>query len=692
MSIPDDAHIEGALDIFDVPGVSVAFLDGGKVAASMALGAATLEPRRPVTPTTIFEAASVSKPVFAWIVMKLVEDGVIELDRPIVDDLEYPRIVDRVAYAKLTPRMILTHRTGLPNWVGTEVNIHDRTAPIPFEHPPGAAHSYSGEAFQLLQSLVESKTGRSLQSLFVEYLGDVMPNSTFTHPLRGDVVESRGYAAASDPESGRGMDDIGSNPSRGAAAYSLATTADDLANFLALVCRRERMRPATYDAMFEPQATLPPGEGPPGSAYGLGWIVMSMGDETIVGHTGNNGEYRAIAFVSLTSGDGIAALVNSASGQTLLDLLAEPPPPTATVDTPPATVDTSTASSDASPDGSPTPIERFDAFWRAFNENYALFDVKHIDWDRVRRVYRPRVTSATTDDELWSLLTEMIDLLNDAHVTLWDGETGRTERSGRRGIGIGPFESGRFSWDVVQSSLVSDADKDADGRIRWGRLPHDVGYLRITGFDDVPQSSRAVDRALGVLADCQGLVVDVRHNGGGDDRVGRAIACRFADQTRDYMTVAVRRIGTMPPKFAPPITWKVRPRPGGFVKPVAVLVDDRSISAAENFAMAMKVLPHATLIGETTCGVMADAIPHPLPGGWGLTIPVNVFRDSGGVCWEGIGITPDLSVVNTAEEIDGGTDRQLRFALDWLRRQPSSSFDAGRCRIRPRPQDASDSR
>lgn len=64
----------------------------------------------------------------------------------------YPRIEDRAAYGRLTPRMVLTHRTGLPNWVGTEVAFHQRTTPIPFLHEPGTTYTYSGEAFQLLHA------------------------------------------------------------------------------------------------------------------------------------------------------------------------------------------------------------------------------------------------------------------------------------------------------------------------------------------------------------------------------------------------------------------------------------------------------------------------------------------------------------------------------------------------------------
>ncbi|MEM9587390.1 MAG: serine hydrolase, partial [Planctomycetota bacterium] len=434
LPVPSEQEVRGALRLFDVPGISLAFLADGKINKAMFVGSASLDPAVPVTANTLFEAASISKPVFAWLVMSLVEDGQIELDRPIADEFEYARITDKEAYAKLTPRMILTHRTGMPNWVGTDVNIYERTTPIPFNSPPGTTYSYSGEAIQLLQAFVESKVGMTLQQLFDQRLGKLMPQSTYTRPLPNDVVESRAYQAASDPQSERGMEDVGSDPTRAAAAYSLVTTAEDLARFLGLVYRKEGLKLETYQEMFRPQSPIPAGQGPLGAQYGLGWVVVPMGPDRLVGHTGNNGEYRSIAFVSLGTGEGIVALANAASSQGLLETLVEPPPRP----------------------GAKTrgPEEVFDAFWSAFQTNYALFDVKQIDWDLIRSVYRPRISEQTTDNELWETLSAVIELLNDVHVTMTDPDNNRTVRSGGRSIGVGVFDDGQFSLELIKRKYL----------------------------------------------------------------------------------------------------------------------------------------------------------------------------------------------------------------------------------------------
>lgn len=644
--LPTPEQLTELLHLYDVPGVALATLTRCEVDRVSVAGAATLEPEVPVTPHTVFEAASLSKPVFAYLVLTLADEGVIDLDRPIAETFAYPRIPDKAAYAAVTPRMVLTHRTGLPNWVDERTDFHERTAPVPFTTPPGAAYSYSGEAFQLLQAFVEHETGRTLQQLFRERLGHLMPRSTFAQPLPADVAPSRGYASASDPTTGRGMKNL---YARGMAASSLITTAGDYARFLSHVCKRRGLRPDTYADMLRPQSPVPEGEAAVPVSYGLGWMLAEIEGETFVTHGGNNDEYRAFAGFGRASGDGLVVLTNGARGQALIDVLLVPPSPPRAASSPPEAV--------------------FEAFWAIYNEGYALFGVKHVDWDAVYRVYRPRVTAATTDAALWAVLAEIIDLLNDVHVTLKDPATGRVARSGGRSIGVGPFDDGTFSLALVEATYAGERLASAvDGAIRYGWLPDSIGYVHIRRFQDRAASAQAADTIVRTFRDASGLILDVRHNGGGDDRVGQAIASRFVAEPRRYLSVAARKIGQLPPTFTEPVTWWVRPTgPRQYTGPIILLVDSRSISAAENFALAMRVVPHAVVMGETTAGVMADVGTQPLPNGWQVGVPVNVFRDANGISWEGVGIPPDLYVTNDRDAVATGTDRILETAIAFLR-------------------------
>ncbi len=242
-------------------------------------------------------------------------------------------------------------------------------------------------------------------------------------------------------------------------------------------------------------------------------------------------------------------------------------------------------------------------------------------------------------------------------------------RSGGRSIGIGPFDNGEFSLDLIGTSYATDSLVSAlDGVFHYGWLSDSIGYIHIGRFRDPEASADVIDAALRDLEGVSGLVVDVRHNGGGNDRAGQAIASRLVVKPHLYMTVAMRKIGQVPPTFAAPVEWWLKPAgPKQYTGPVVLLVNSRSISAAENFALAMRAAPHALVMGETTAGVMADAATQPLPNGWEVGVPVNVFRDANGVSWEGAGVMPDLWVKNTQADVEAGQDRVLETAVDFLR-------------------------
>lgn len=322
--LPSRGELEAVLEAFDVPGLAMATLTACEVDGVAVAGTANLQTGALVTPDTAFEAASLSKMVFAYLVMSLVEEGTIDLDRPIAEDFDYARISDKAAYAQITPRMVLAHRTGLPNWVDENTDFHARTADIPFGFAPGTAYGYSGEGIQLLQAYVEFRTGKSLQALFEERLGDVMPQSRFRQPLPEGLTPSRGYTAASLPESGRGLDNL---YEQGMAASSLVTRAEDFAAFLSHVCRRDGLSEETYAEMLRPQSPVPEAEAELPTSWALGWMTADLGGATFAGHGGNNDEYRALAGFILETGDGFAVFTNGSNGEALINTLMAPPEP-----------------------------------------------------------------------------------------------------------------------------------------------------------------------------------------------------------------------------------------------------------------------------------------------------------------------------------------------------------------------------
>src|SRR5580658_1850337 len=136
-----------------VPGLAMAVIRGGKTTWVHGFGTKEATTGQPVTIETVFEAASLSKPVFAYGVLKLVEQGKLGLDVPLTTYLPKPYIPGDERLVKITARVVLSHRTGFPNWRGD-----DGLLPIYFT--PGERFSYSGEGYVYLQRVVEQITAK----------------------------------------------------------------------------------------------------------------------------------------------------------------------------------------------------------------------------------------------------------------------------------------------------------------------------------------------------------------------------------------------------------------------------------------------------------------------------------------------------------------------------------------------------
>src|SRR5271170_5772051 len=178
-----------------VPGLAMAVIRDGKTTWVHGFGLKEVKTGQPVTGETVFEAASLSKPVFAYGVLKLVEQGKLGLDDPLTNYLPKPYIAGDDRLVKITARIVLSHRTGFPNWRGD-----DGLLPIYFTR--GERFSYSGEGYVYLQRVVEQITGKPLNEYITEAvftpLG--MTSSSYVWRPDFDALTATGYDSDGKPD------------------------------------------------------------------------------------------------------------------------------------------------------------------------------------------------------------------------------------------------------------------------------------------------------------------------------------------------------------------------------------------------------------------------------------------------------------------------------------------------------------
>jgi len=152
-----EKHIVKLMEKLQVPGVSIAIIRDAGIVWSRGFGVRDRTTRAPVNDDTIFSAQSMSKPVFAYRVMKLCELGVLDLDTPLTNYTSDVFVKGDPRLKEITARRVLSHTTGLPNW-------RSREDPLKINFPPGSKWSYSGEGYHYLQSVVTQRTGHTDQS------------------------------------------------------------------------------------------------------------------------------------------------------------------------------------------------------------------------------------------------------------------------------------------------------------------------------------------------------------------------------------------------------------------------------------------------------------------------------------------------------------------------------------------------
>ena len=303
-----------------------------------------------------------------------------------------------------------------------------------------------------------------------------------------------------------------------------------------------------------------------------------------------------------------------------------------------------------------TPQGNFEALWKIIDEHYCFFDYKQheygLDWQRIYTIYNVRANGQLNRQQLFEVLTDMLAELRDGHVNLYTN-----------------FDLGRYwNWHDDYPSNFSDTlqrrylgtDYRIAGGLSYRILDDNIGYVYYGSFSSGVGEGN-LDQVIQHMAFCNGLIFDIRGNGGGDLTNAEKLAARFCNE-KTLVGYIQHKTGKghndfsdMEPQYIEPssnLRWQ---------KGVAVLTNREVYSAANEFVKYMKCMPQARIVGDRTGGGAGMPFTATLPGGWTVRFSACPMYDRERRHTE-FGIEPDYQVALTDEDFAKGKDSLIEFA------------------------------
>ena len=303
----------------------------------------------------------------------------------------------------------------------------------------------------------------------------------------------------------------------------------------------------------------------------------------------------------------------------------------------------------------------FEHLWTSFNEEYAPFEERNVNWDSLYNEFYLEINPKSSDDELFSILSDLLVSLDDGHVSLTapDREVFFSNKYRRELIGDELFSIPLIKNYLDEGFKVGEEDSYIYGKIK----NEDIAYIF---FDYVGENFIKLNDFLAEYDNANGFIIDLRHNTGGDFTYCFSEIGRLTSQSR-FVFRSKTKNGIGKNDFTPWKEWYIKPKGEYINKPIVVLTDRFTISAGERAAMAFKTLPNVTVLGDTTNGAHGTMIGRELANGWFYSLVPQKVEMFDGKSYEGIGLAPDVYIQNTSAEISAGSDKVLELAIDKLK-------------------------
>lgn len=307
------------------------------------------------------------------------------------------------------------------------------------------------------------------------------------------------------------------------------------------------------------------------------------------------------------------------------------------------------------------PRGNFEALWTVLDEHYCFFKEKGVDWDAVHDKYVRRVGPEMTREELFKVCSDMLDELRDGHVNL-----------------TSPFNTSyyrrwwsdypqNFSKRLIEESYFNFNYRQTGG-LMYGLLNENIGYIYYGSFSS-PVGEGNLDNILYFLSAAQGLIIDVRDNGGGNLTNVEKLVARFITEPTIVGYIS-HKTGPGHDEFSEPRAIIYNPADLGrirWAKPIIVLANRSTFSAANNFVSVMKLLPGVRVVGATTGGGSGVPFSSEIPCGWSVRFSACSMLDAERVSTEqGVAPTEGCAVDMNPMDALAGKDTILEFAINLM--------------------------
>lgn len=338
----------------------------------------------------------------------------------------------------------------------------------------------------------------------------------------------------------------------------------------------------------------------------------------------------------------------------------------------------------------------FEHFVASYREQYAFFKEHHFDWEQRVRSERPLITKDTSPRVLFAIFCDLLDDLGDPHVSLnsaFRGEpvafrTGRgatltqlnelAARTRQTASDVKEHWLAAYNRGVREVILQSRWQETSHGKVVWGCLGEEIGYINVSSVDGFTEGSLAdniefinelMDRILTEFAGVKAVILDLSNNTGGYDRLAREIAGHFAAERKlAYSKRAFGAAGEASDVFY------AQPSPGRrFTGPTYVITSDVTGSGAEILTLTMRVLPNVTQVGTPTRGALSDRLVKVLPDGSDFSLSNEIYLDPSGKLYEAVGIPPHRTLeIFPVNDLEQGHAKAVQELVRQIRAEDST--------------------